>query len=170
MPRAPPRHWPIRANTASCSVRAHRCLRHPYPPNRFTPVSALRTFIVEDNLLIYENLVTTLQELAGVEVIGHARDEAHAVRWLRQAQPFELMIVDIYLLSGSGLGVLKAAQEVQPGVRRVVLTNRATPDIRERCAQLGADRVFDKSCELEALISYCEQIADGSPTTPGGLH
>ncbi|MGV3499977.1 MAG: response regulator [Hydrogenophaga sp.] len=133
-------------------------------------VTPLRTFIVEDNPLIYDHLATTLQELAGVEVIGHARDEAHAVQWLRQAQPFELMIVDIYLLSGSGLGVLKAAQDARLSARRVVLTNRATPDIRQRCAQLGADRVFDKSCELEELISYCERIADGSATAPGGLH
>jgi DNA-binding NarL/FixJ family response regulator len=133
-------------------------------------VTPLRTFIVEDNPLIYDHLATTLQELAGVEVIGHARDEANAVQWLRQAQPFELMIVDIYLLSGSGLGVLRAAQDAQLGARRVVLTNRATPDIRQRCAQLGADRVFDKSCELEELISYCERLADGSATAPGGLH
>lgn len=133
-------------------------------------MSPLRTFIVEDNLVIYDNLVTTLRELAGVEVVGHARDEAHAVQWLRQGEPIDLMIVDIYLLSGSGLGVLKAAQEAHVPGHRVVLTNRATPDIRQRCALLGADRVFDKSCELEELISYCERIADGSATAPGELH
>jgi len=132
--------------------------------------SPLRTYIVEDNLLIFDNLVSTLKELAGVEVIGHARDEANAVRWIGQREPVDLMIVDIYLLSGSGLGVLKAAQEARLPGRRVVLTNRATPDIRQRCVQLGADRVFDKSCELEELISYCEGIADGSTTLPGERH
>lgn len=130
----------------------------------------LRTFIVEDNLVIYDNLATTLRELAGVEVIGHARDESQAVQWLRLGEPFDLMIVDIYLLSGSGLGVLKAAQDAHLRGRRVVLTNRATPDIRQRCARLGADRVFDKSCELEELISYCGRIADGTATAPGELH
>ncbi|MCU0942991.1 MAG: hypothetical protein MUE35_10630, partial [Hydrogenophaga sp.] len=69
----------------------------------------LRTYIVEDNQVIYDNLVTTLQELLRVEVIGHARDESRAVQWLASGEPFDLMIVDIYLLSGSGLGVLKAA-------------------------------------------------------------
>ena len=37
------------------------------------------------------------------------------------------------------------------------------------CAVLGADRVFDKSCELEDLIAYCERISDGSATASGDL-
>lgn len=133
-------------------------------------MSSLRTFIVEDNPVIYDHLVSTLSELARVDVIGHARDEAAAVQWLQGGQRFDLMIVDIYLLSGSGLGVLKAAQDAGLRGRRVVLTNRATPDIRQRCLHLGADRVFDKSCEIEELISYCERIADGVNSAPGEPH
>ncbi|MDR7093378.1 DNA-binding NarL/FixJ family response regulator [Hydrogenophaga laconesensis] len=133
------------------------------------PMSPLKTFIVEDNKVIYENLVSTLEELANVEVVGHAKDEETAVQWLHHGERFDLMIIDIFLLTGSGLGVLKAAQDAQVEARRVVLTNYATPDIRKRCALLGADRVFDKSCELEDLIAYCERISDGSATTPGGI-
>lgn len=135
-------------------------------------MSPLRTFIVEDNKVIYDNLVSTLQELANVEVIGHARNETDAVRWLQKepaSEDVDLMIVDIFLHTGSGLGVLKAAQEAQLRGRRVVLTNYATPDIRQRCRQLGADRVFDKSCELEDLITYCEHISDGTASVPGDL-
>lgn len=135
-------------------------------------MSPLRTFIVEDNKVIFDNLVSTLQELANVEVVGHARNETDAVNWLRKDgshEAIDLMIVDIFLHTGSGLGVLKAAQDARLGGRRVVLTNYATPDIRQRCTQLGADRVFDKSCELEDLITYCEHIADGSDSVPGDL-
>ena len=132
-------------------------------------MSPLKTFIVEDNKVIYENLVSTLEELANVQVVGHARDEDAAVQWLRNGAPFDLMIIDIFLLAGSGLGVLKAAQDAKLPVRRVVLTNYATADIRKRCALLGADRVFDKSCELEDLITYCERISDGSASAPGDL-
>jgi DNA-binding NarL/FixJ family response regulator len=135
-----------------------------------TDMPALKTFIVEDNQVIYDNLVSTLQELTEVEVIGHARDEAGALRWLRsEGGQLDLLIIDIFLVSGSGLGVLKAAQDADLGARRVVLTNYATADIRRRCAMLGADRVFDKSCELDDLITYCARVSDGSATQPGGL-
>ena len=35
----------------------------------------------------------------------------------------------------------------------------AAPDMRERCSQLGAEPVFDKSNEIDALIDYCMQQA-----------
>jgi DNA-binding NarL/FixJ family response regulator len=43
----------------------------------------------------------------------------------------------------------------------VVLSNYATPDMRRKCLELGADRVFDKSNEIDALILYCCRLADG---------
>jgi DNA-binding NarL/FixJ family response regulator len=133
-------------------------------------MSTLKTFIVEDNPLIYENLVSTLEELTSVEVVGSAGDEASAVKWLLdEGNQVDLLIIDIFLLNGSGLGVLQAAKDADLPVRRVVLTNYASADIRRRCAALGADRVFDKSCELEELITYCARVADGTATAPGTL-
>ncbi|MGZ8260491.1 MAG: hypothetical protein ACXWUL_08070, partial [Caldimonas sp.] len=44
----------------------------------------------------------------------------------------------------------------------VVLSNYATPDMRRKCLELGADRVFDKSNEIDALILYCCRLADGN--------
>ena len=133
-------------------------------------MSPLRTFIVEDSPIILDNLVATLEELAGVKVVGAVADESAAVQAIHSgAHDFDLMIIDIFLKSGSGLGVLRAAQDAGLKARRVVLTNYATPDIRKRCAVLGADRVFDKSGELEDLIDYCSRRANGSVTAPGDL-
>lgn len=116
----------------------------------------LKAFIVEDSPVILENLVAALQDLAGVEVVGSVPDEDGARRQLPAAGA-DLVIVDIFLRQGSGLGVLDAARQI--GLPAVVLTNYATPAMRERCAQLGAERVFDKSRELDELMSYCAQRA-----------
>lgn len=133
-------------------------------------MSPLRTFIVEDSPIILDNLVATLEELADVKVVGAVPDEQSAIDWIRSAnRSVDLIIVDIFLKSGSGLGVLRALQEAGVQARRVVLTNYATPDIRRRCAALGAARVFDKSGELEDLIDYCGRMASGSATAPGEL-
>jgi hypothetical protein len=43
----------------------------------------------------------------------------------------------------------------------VVLSNYATPDMRRKCLDLGASRVFDKSNEIDALILYCARLAEG---------
>lgn len=124
-------------------------------------MSTLRAFIVEDNPVILTNLVATLEELADVKVVGSVSNEAAAVRELgERAKDLDLVIVDIFLSSGTGLGVLEAAQRMSLDAQRIVLTNYATPEVRRRCTALGAAEVFDKSSELDALIDYCEKLAE----------
>lgn len=123
-------------------------------------MSKLRTFIVEDNPVILNNLIATLEELSDVQVVGSVGSEYEAVIELQErAGQVDLVIVDVFLTSGSGLGVLRSTQTLKLAARRVVLSNYATADMRRRCLELGADRVFDKSSELEELIAYCDSAA-----------
>ena len=121
-------------------------------------MTELKAFIVEDSPVIRENLSATLQELAGVTVIGDADGEQVAKSWLAaNSQDWDLAIVDIFLKEGSGLGVLEYCRERQGARKVVVLSNYVTPLMRRRCAALGADAVFDKSTEIENLIEFCQQ-------------
>jgi len=118
----------------------------------------LKTYIVEDNPTIRENLIGTLEELACVSAVGTAETENEGKAWLTDnSDQWDLAIVDLFLKQGSGLGVLAACRNRQPGQKVVVLSNYATTDIRHRCAQLGVDAVFDKSNEIDALVDYCLQ-------------
>ena len=125
-------------------------------------MSALKAFIVEDSPVIRENLIAALEEMAPVKVVGTAEDEPAAVSWLTAgAHECDLVIIDIFLKRGSGLGVLRAANGLRQRFNVVVLSNYATPDMRRKCLELGASRVFDKSNEIDALILYCTRLADG---------
>ncbi len=130
-----------------------------------TPV--VKTFIVEDSPIILDNLIATLEEMSSVQVVGSAADEATALQRMKQLDgQLDLVIIDVFLKSGSGLGVLRSAAQAGLRARRVVLTNYATPDMREKCKALGAHRVFDKSNDLDDLISYCMRLAEGSADGP----
>jgi DNA-binding NarL/FixJ family response regulator len=132
----------------------------------------LRTYIVEDSPVIRENLVAALEEMVPLKVVGFAEDEATAVQWLREpANDCQLGIIDIFLKRGSGLGVLQAMRDSGRQLKLVVLSNFATPDVRRKCLELGADKVFDKSNELDSLIRYCERLAagDSNDSSAAGL-
>ncbi|MCE2917595.1 MAG: response regulator [Rubrivivax sp.] len=122
-------------------------------------MNRLKTYIVEDSALIRENLIATLQELAPIELLGYAEDEAQAVGWLASVAvlhtPLDLVIVDIFLKEGSGLGVLRAPRAAGATHKRVVLSNFASREMRRKCLALGADRVFDKSHDIDEFIAYC---------------
>lgn len=133
-------------------------------------MSPVKTYVVDDSPVILENLIAALEEMSAVQVIGSATDAHTAVQWLNRAQePFDLMIIDVFLNGGSGLGVLRAAAQFPHPHSSVVLTNYATPEMRAKCRELGVDRVFDKSEELDDLIAYCGRLANGSSTVPGAL-
>ena len=127
----------------------------------------LRTYIVEDSPVIRENLIATLEEMVPLEVVGTAEDESTAKHWLgRPDNACDLVIIDIFLKRGSGLGVLQAVRGAQR--KLVVLSNYATPDMRRKCLELGADKVFDKSNEIDGLISYCSRLATGEGDSVNG--
>ncbi|MDO8770996.1 MAG: response regulator [Burkholderiaceae bacterium] len=116
----------------------------------------LKTYIVEDNATIRENLIGTLEELACVNAVGTAESESEGVAWLTDNRnTWDLAIVDLFLKQGSGLGIVGACKNRLPMQKVVVLSNYATADIRQRCKQLGVDAVFDKSNEIDDLVAFC---------------
>jgi len=124
------------------------------------PSRLLRTYVVEDNQVIFDNLVATLEEMTPVRVVGHATDESTALAQLAErCGELDLVIVDVFLKAGSGLGVLRGALQCGLPAPRVVLTNCASDDMRAQCKALGADRVFDKSNDLDELLAFCCGLA-----------
>lgn len=129
----------------------------------------LRVYLVEDSPIIRANLIDTLEELAPIKVVGSSDSEADAVRWMGEHDPeWDMLIIDIFLKSGSGLAVLRRCQDRGDGRKAVVFSNYATPDIKQRCLELGADEVYDKSNEIDALIAYCSGLGFAGTGT-GGL-
>lgn len=132
----------------------------------------IRTFLVEDNPTILDNLVSKLEELAPVEAVGMADSEEEGAAWLNSHRAqWDLAIVDLFLKKGSGLGIVEACRRRDNQQKLVVLSNYATSEMRFRCAQLGVDAVFDKSTEIDALISFCTAQGgklNGKPVVPTG--
>ncbi len=123
-------------------------------------MAKLKIYIVEDSSVIRENLIDALRESAPIEIVGCADDERGAVAWFCDSgSDCDVAIVDIFLKGGSGLGVLKALGAIPGAPPRIVLSNHATPEIRVKCQELGAVKVFDKSNELDEMLAWLSRLA-----------
>lgn len=123
---------------------------------------ALKAYLVEDNPAIRDSLAEALAEIGGIELAGSSADEKQAVAWLRDAaHHWDIAIVDLNLEPGhgNGFGVLQGLRDRDPVRQMVVLTGTASPDVRKRCEALGADGVFDKAMETEAMLDFCVKLA-----------
>ena len=123
-------------------------------------MSPLKAFLVEDSPVVSDSLIAALEALAPIDVVGVVADERSAVRWMKEhAKDCDVVITDIFLKSGPGLGVLRAGRQLEEPMNMVVISNYATPDMRKKCLELGATRVFDKSRDIDELIAYCSALA-----------
>jgi DNA-binding NarL/FixJ family response regulator len=124
------------------------------------PAQSLRTILVEDNADIRDGLIAALAEIAHAEVIAVADTAEDGIATLeRHAAEWQLAILDLFLKRGHGLEILRASVKRRPDQRIFIVTNYATPDIRRRAVEAGADAVFDKSTELEKLFDACRALA-----------
>ena len=116
----------------------------------------LNAYIVEDNPMLCESLVSTLEELTCVQVLGTAAAELRALEWLQQhPRDWQVLVVDLFLRSGSGMHLIEHLPPRGPWQKVVVFSNYVNATVRKRCAQMGEDAVFDKSTEIDALVDYC---------------
>ena len=120
----------------------------------------LRIYLVEDNPIIRENLTETLTELVGSVTVGSSETEQGAKAWLAtNAEQWDLAIVDLFLKQGSGIPVVAALRQRPSEQKVVVLSNYSTPEVRAECLRLGADKVFDKTNEIDPLIDFCKALS-----------
>ena len=119
--------------------------------------SAIKVFITDDSLIVREHLVTLLDELAGVEIVGQAGNVAEAISGIRSLRP-DVVILDIRLPDGSGIDVLQNVKQDQPAPVVIILTNYPYPGYRKRCLSAGADFFLDKSTEFDQLPRLFEQL------------
>jgi DNA-binding NarL/FixJ family response regulator len=117
---------------------------------------SIKTILVEDSKAIRDALIPTMAELGDMEVVAVAETASEAVAALdAQDGTWQLAVVDLFLKQGSGLDVLRACAGRRVGRVVVVLSNYATPRMREQCRTLGADGMFDKSTQLDAFFDFC---------------
>jgi DNA-binding NarL/FixJ family response regulator len=117
----------------------------------------LRIFLVEDNSLIRQTMQEMLEEVLGAQVVAWADGENAAIEALRHTA-WDVALIDLFLKQGSGLGVARALERRDAGQRIYVLSNYATPSIRERCGAIAIDGIYDKSTELDLLLEVLAQL------------
>jgi len=104
-------------------------------------------FIVEDSTAIRERLAALLRDIEGVSIVGEADSIRAAVEGILRTRP-ESVVLDIQLLDGSGVEVLREVCPRAPEVVFVVLTNHAHAQYRRICMEAGASHFLDKSTEF----------------------
>lgn len=127
----------------------------------------MKVLVVDDSDILRERLIAMIGEIDGMVVAGEAKGERMAGESYRRLRP-EVVVLDIRLEDGDGIGVLKAIRKESPLTKVIMFTNYTYPQYRLKCMQEGADYFFDKSTEFEQMRALLAQLADAAQTTIAG--
>lgn len=93
------------------------------------------------------SLRSMLSEFHDVRIVGYAADEAGAIEQINVLLP-DVVILDLNLLSGSGIAVLKNVKKHHEAIKVMVLTNCTDEFYVDACKRAKADFFFDKSFQF----------------------
>ncbi|NJD22478.1 MAG: response regulator [Melioribacter sp.] len=114
--------------------------------------------IVDDSPSLRKDLKKLLQPLKNVKVIGEAVDSDGAIRQCNQLSP-DFIILDIDLKNGSGIDVLTKIKNNSPKPTILMFTNYSNNAFRKAAMRRGADYFFDKTNDVEKLISTLIELS-----------
>ncbi|MEW5798922.1 MAG: response regulator transcription factor [Bacteroidota bacterium] len=117
----------------------------------------LNVFIVDDSQIVRDRLTSLLNELGSIKIVGYADNPLSATESIVATQP-DIIILDIFLVGGSGIHVLKNIRSRNIASKVIVLTNYAQEQYRKKCFEEGADFFFDKSIEFDKIVEVIQKL------------
>ena len=119
-----------------------------------------KVLLIDDSELIGSKVLDLLSTVEAVELLGQAKSVKEGLRACEEEKP-DIVLLDINLPDGSGIGLLKELKKRQPYIRVIMLTNSADNFYKHKCAELKAEYFLDKTKDFERipqLVIDCLQL------------
>jgi len=115
--------------------------------------------VVDDSLGICQTMSMILRR-KGFEV-ACAKDGPDAVEKVKE-RPFDVILLDIRLPGMDGVEVNRKIRTLRPGARVAMMTAYAVEDKVRTALEGGAETVFYKPLDMDAVIGFIEKGAPAS--------
>jgi len=123
--------------------------------------AALQVMLVEDSHIISDLISENLARIPKLALLGIAETESEALSML-QAQPCDVLILDIQLRQGNGINLLRvlSADPAYARTIKIVLSNHVSGTYRRICEQYGVQFFFDKTSEFPQLQRLLSRFSE----------
>lgn len=118
----------------------------------------MTVLIADDFSPIRDSLRRMLSAIQGIDLIAEASDGDQTQEMIKALKP-NALILDIRMPGKTGLDILRDSSFDLEHTTVIILTNYATPALRQRSLALGADHVLDKTMEFAQVPEIITKLA-----------
>lgn len=126
------------------------------------PAAPIKVFLADDSLPICDR-ISALLSAAGMTVVGRAGSPQSCLDGIVAGRP-DVVVLDVQLVGGAGLEVMRTVRITSPEVAFVVFSNNSGPAYRKRYLAEGALQFMDKSTQFDEL-AQAVALAGSHPVT-----
>jgi DNA-binding NarL/FixJ family response regulator len=122
--------------------------------------STIRVLVVEDYAPWVRFILSELQKVANLQVIGEVADGEEAVQRAEELQP-DLILLDIGLPTINGIEAARRIREVSPASKILFVSETRSPEIAEEALNTGAGGYVLKSDAAGDLLPAIKSVLQG---------
>lgn len=134
----------------------------------------MKILIIDDSALIRERLKMLITDECSEVIIETETSASKALESVHATNP-DVVILDIKMRDGSGVGVLTQIKNLNEPPTVIMFTQHPYPQFKSRCMFYGADYFLDKSTDMDQIptiiqsLRKTQQLSGRVRTTAGGF-
>ena len=125
----------------------------------------LRVLIADDDDDFRRALEANLLDVAGIELVGSARDGLEAVRLFAELAP-DVVLIDVVMPRCDGVEATKQILAIEPGARVIALTGAEDGRMLALCIAAGARGCLKKGPDAIPLVPLMLALAPAASRAP----
>jgi DNA-binding NarL/FixJ family response regulator len=129
---------------------------------------SIRVIVVDDQAIVREGLVTVLNLLPDIEVLGFASDGAAAVELVSRELP-DVVLMDLRMPGMGGLEATRLISAAHPEIGILILTTFAEEASVVDVLQAGARGYLTKDADRAEVAAAVRAVAQGHTTLSGDV-
>ncbi|MCQ2395270.1 MAG: response regulator transcription factor, partial [Kiritimatiellae bacterium] len=120
----------------------------------------IRVLLADDHEMIRMGLVSILETVPNIKIVGEAENGAVAVSETLRLKP-DVVLMDVLMPRKDGIAATVEIKRKSPETKIILLTSTGSSDDIARGIQAGASGAILKSADFSALISTITTVANG---------
>lgn len=120
----------------------------------------LKVVLVDDHEVVRLGLISLLEDLDWVDVVGEAGSSSEAIAAVEKYNP-NVVVMDIRMPGGSGLDACREITTRWPETKVIMLTSYADDELIFRALQVGASGYVLKQVGNRSLVEALEAVRRG---------